>query len=305
MIDWFSIWGVTSAVGFFFMPILEDLAKDAAKKWATGLFKKSLNKVLTPPPTVAKIMQEAAGKALKGFLDLFQGKLQEIDLDDAKIKALIDHLKKFIKDDAVKDILGEPFYQPVYSIDIGSLTKRWNELGLPSLPENLDWENIGKLYVKKIKAILQESKELREFTGFDKLDRMTDAVEKIAGPGTDFSLSKYRDGILKRYQYLKLDNIDSTGSAYNALKLWNVFVPQNVRECRKFIPQHYDLPMDVQRELKCGQTNEVLTGENLEWYQKMFKEQSAIAVTDLTKDKDRQHLVILGYPGSGKSTYLQ
>jgi len=32
MIEWLEIWGVTSAVGFLFKPILEDLAKDAAKK---------------------------------------------------------------------------------------------------------------------------------------------------------------------------------------------------------------------------------------------------------------------------------
>ena len=166
-------------------------------------------------------------------------------------------------------------------------------------------ENIGKMYVKKTKAILQESEELRKITDSNNLARTADAMEQVTGPGADFSLSKYRDGILKRYQFLKLDNIESTGSAYNALKLWNLFVPQNVRECQKFVPQHYDLPMDVQRELKCGQTNEALTGDNLELYRKMFKEQSAIAVTDLIKDTEKQHLVILGYPGSGKSTLLQ
>ena len=31
MIDWLVIWGVTQGVGFVFKPILEDLAKDAAK----------------------------------------------------------------------------------------------------------------------------------------------------------------------------------------------------------------------------------------------------------------------------------
>ena len=34
MFDWLALWGVTQAVGFVFKPILEDLAKDAAKDWA-------------------------------------------------------------------------------------------------------------------------------------------------------------------------------------------------------------------------------------------------------------------------------
>ncbi|WP_375502703.1 hypothetical protein [uncultured Nostoc sp.] len=40
MLDWLAIWGVTQAAGLIFKPILEDLAKDAAKDWAnTGKMK--------------------------------------------------------------------------------------------------------------------------------------------------------------------------------------------------------------------------------------------------------------------------
>ena len=305
MIEWLEIWGVTSAVGFLFKPILEDLAKDAAKKWATDLFKNSLKNVLTPSKKVAEQIEIAAGKAIKVFLDLLQGELEAAEVEDMVIEELNEPMKRFIKDDTVKDILGEPFHEMVVSINISQLTERWDKLEMPALPGKFDWGKIGKIYVKKTKAILQESEELRKITDSNNSARTANALIVIAGPGADFSLSKYRDGILDRYQFLKLDNIDKTGYAYNTLKLWNMFVPQNVRECHKFIPQHYELPMDVQRELKCGQTNEALTGENLELYRKMFKEQSAIAVTDLIKDTEKQHLVILGYPGSGKSTLLQ
>jgi hypothetical protein len=48
-VDWLAIWGVTSAVGFVFKPILEDLAKESAKDYAKDFFKDCLKKVIRLP----------------------------------------------------------------------------------------------------------------------------------------------------------------------------------------------------------------------------------------------------------------
>lgn len=67
--DWLAIWGVTSAVGFVFKPILEDLAKESAKDYAKDFFKDCLKKVIQLPEK--EPLKEAYGKA-KEFLQLVQ-----------------------------------------------------------------------------------------------------------------------------------------------------------------------------------------------------------------------------------------
>jgi hypothetical protein len=34
------------------------------------------------------------------------------------------------------------------------------------------------------------------------------------------------------------------------MKLWRMFVPQNVRECKQFIPQLYEMPKERLKELR-------------------------------------------------------
>ncbi len=36
---------------------------------------------------------------------------------------------------------------------------------------------------------------------------------------------------------------------HEQIKLWRMFVPQNVRRCKQFIPQLYELPKEVLQEL--------------------------------------------------------
>lgn len=65
MLDWLAVWGVSSAVGLVFKPILEDLAKDATKDWAKDLLKDSLKNVLQLPSK--EPVDIAAGKVLVMF----------------------------------------------------------------------------------------------------------------------------------------------------------------------------------------------------------------------------------------------
>ncbi len=260
MVEWLAVWGVTQAVGFLFKPILEDLAKDAAKDWAKDLFKGALANVLKLPS--AKEQEKAAGKAVKEFLQLVQQELEDADLTNDEVKAYAKPLKRFIKDKSVIPILGAPFQPDYIGLDIRGLLDGWRSHDLLDLPDDFNWDMVCKRYVKKVIAIRLESEELRKTFDSENLKKIAGDVEKLVGVAPDFDLAKYRDGLLERYGNLNMESLDTAGSAYNAVRLWRMFIPRTVRECREFMPQMYEIPKEAQRRLrKSGELEKELAEE--------------------------------------------
>ncbi|NJL55249.1 NACHT domain-containing protein [bacterium] len=89
------------------------------------------------------------------------------------------------------------------------------------------------------------------------------------------------------YGYLKLHTLDSTDRV-DAIKLWAIFIEQTVREALP--PMRYDLPLDVRQKSEFSKNSDFLA-------QPAQKVLEAVA--------DSQRTVILGDPGSGKSSLLQ
>ncbi|MGB3509173.1 MAG: HEAT repeat domain-containing protein [Microcoleaceae cyanobacterium] len=301
MVEWLAIWGVTQAVGFVFKPILEDLAKDAAKDYAKDFFKSSIGNVIKGL-TNKEPLQKATGKAIKEFLELVQQELEDADLDDGQLKQYIKPLKQFIKNPAVVEILGSAFQNEVTILDTKILATIGNKI-YPSLPDNFNWGRVGKLYLKKAKAIRIESDELRKILDSENLDKLANQNTEIK---PEFDLEKYQEGIREQYGNLKLESLDTSGYAYNELKLWRMFIPQNVRESQEFMPQIHEIPKEYLRRLKeTGQFGEDFSPEQLESLRRRYFEQQTRSVLELIEDSNYQYLVLLGDPGSGKSTLLQ
>ncbi|WP_366558301.1 HEAT repeat domain-containing protein, partial [Okeania sp. SIO3B5] len=90
------------------------------------------------------------------------------------------------------------------------------------------------------------------------------------------------------------------------MKLWKIFIPQNVRESQEFLPQVHEIPKEYRQRLKeTGELEEDFSSEQLEGLRRRYFEQQIRSVLDLVEDKNYKYLVILGDPGSGKSTLLQ
>ena len=81
--DFLVLWGVTQAVGFVFKPILEEVAKDAAKEYVKDFFKSCLSNVLRLPEK--EPLQIATGKAMTELLKLIQQELEDADLEYIEI----------------------------------------------------------------------------------------------------------------------------------------------------------------------------------------------------------------------------
>ena len=296
--EWLVLWGVTQAVGFTFKPILEDLAKDAAKDYTKDFFKSSLAKVIRL--SSKKPLDIAMGKALKEFLQLVQQELEDADFEEKEIKQYTKSLHKFIKDKAVAEALGNAFASS--GLDTKTLAVTWERLGLLALPDEFDWERVSKRYLKKVKAIRREDKELIEILDSENLEKIAEGMEVQP----EFDLRKHQEGILERYGNLNLESLDSRGYAYNELKLWKVFIPQNVRECQEYLPRVFEIPKEHQKRLKeKGDLERELSDEQLARYRETYLQQSPRSVLEVVKDNRFKYLVVLGDPGSGKSTLLQ
>jgi hypothetical protein len=290
MLDWLAVWGVSSAVGLVFKPILEDLAKDATKDWAKDLLKDSFKNVLRLPSK--EPVDIAAGKALKEFLQLVQDELEDADLPEAELKQYIKPLKQFIKDKSVKEILGSAFKDDCQVLDAVTLAKTWTQLNLRSLPDGFEWERVAKRYLKKVKAIVRESDELRALLDSQKLEAIAQSTKELAGIAPEFDLRRYQEGLQERYGNLNLDSLDTSVYDYREkLKVWQVFIAQNVRECQEFLPQVYEIPKEHQRRLR--ESNELeadIDPQEWERYKQVYYQQPVRSVLDVVNDMQSDRL---------------
>ncbi|MDJ0697476.1 HEAT repeat domain-containing protein [Mastigocoleus sp. MO_188.B34] len=306
--DLLVAWGVAQAAGFVFKPILQELsniAKDAAKDWTKDLLKSIPNGLLK------RLQKEeidvAVGKALKEFLLLVQQELCYADLEDEELKQFIKPFRIFIGNKEIKEILGNAFTYECEVLDTKKLEAKWYELDLKVLPDEFNWKRIGKHYQKKVKAIIRESPELRNVLDSQNLEVIKDNTQATAGIIPDFDLNVYQEGIRERYGKLQLDSLDTSGYAYNDLKLWQIFIVQNVREIHSVLPQVHEIPKEHLKRLRESQQAELeIEEKDLERYKKIYFEQPIRSVLEIANNKqNHKYAVILGDPGSGKSTLLQ
>ena len=309
--EWMVIWGATQAAGFVFKPILEDLAKESAKDYAKDFFKDCLKKVIKLPEKDEQ--KEAYGKALTQFLQFFQQELDDADYQEIQIKQYLEPLKRFIEKPEVAAILGSAFEVDCVSLDTAFLAKTWQDLNLPFLPDEFSWERVSKRYLKKVKAIIQESDKLRPIFAVQTQSQMAENVQELVGIAPDFDLRRYAEGLKEQYGNLKLESLDTTGVYYNELKLWKIFIAQNVRECQEFLPQVYEVPKDhIKRLREAGEDVEILSEEELERQRHRYINQQSQLVWEVIGDPTAKpskspipQVVILGDPGAGKSSLLQ
>jgi len=258
-----------------------------------------LNATRLKPP-----MAEAIGFFIQRFV-------KELQFNDVPETSIAHHynaaLRQFVRDKAVCLILGKAFETGCKQIDYTRLQQLWTaqdrDAGWQFPTADFDWRGVAKEYVVEVKAIVKADAELRALLTAELLETIAQNTAPLS-PG--FDLARYRQSLQCSYGYLKLYTLDSTDRV-DAVKLWNLFVEQTVREALP--PMRYDLPLDVQRQLaddspqSDGPPPADLSPAALEQYRRQYFQQPARkALAALT---ECQRAVILGDPGAGKSTLLQ
>ena len=300
MLEWFA---VTTGVelGKLVLEQVLDLSKPVLEGYVQDFFKDCLSSgVSRLNATALKTpMAEAVGYFIKRFI-------KELQLNDVPETSIQHHykaaIKKFVQDRLVRPILGKAFEKECKQIDYGQLEQIWTQQyqgpGWQFPSEEFDWRGVCKEYVYEVKGIVKANPELRSLLETDLLE---DIARNTAQLSPGFDVETYRNSLQSSYGYLKLYTLDSTDRV-DAIKLWAMFIEQTVREALP--PMRYDLPLDLKRQLQAeGRLEADLSPEALEHYRHEYFQQPARKVLEGVADSRRA--VILGDPGSGKSSLLQ
>ncbi|MEH2039906.1 HEAT repeat domain-containing protein [Nostoc sp.] len=308
IVEWFTLWIGQKAVGFLVKTIIsEEFFKDLVKDYAKDFFKHIFNNALTAP-FKQEPLQKVVVMALTEFLQLMQQQLKvRCKLSESEIQNYAEDINKFIRDKPIKEILGQAFDIKCDSLDFKTLADSWKRLQLQPLPPKFNWQTITEQYLIQVQDILSDSEELRYILEIQKLSSINKTLKENADIPKDFNLPQYLETIRERYGNLKLDSLETT-SREHPVNLWQMFIPQNVRQVYQVLPE---LPKEHLRRLR--ESNHLDTEfeiekfqEETERYQRNYFEQPIRSVLDVIRDKQRKnYLVILGDPGSGKSTFLQ
>ena len=301
--DWLTTWGVNNSIGFFFKEILIELSRDGASKYSQVLFTDYIDSNLQLATRTN--LQVLTGQLIKEFLALFQQELEDADLDDEELKAYLEPIREFVFHQDFQALLRNSINSNNYTLNYSDLKQLWSNLELSDLPAEFEWQRISKRYQRRIKFIVQELENYQD-TPIDNSNGYQLATLNTFNT-FDNQLIKYKKLIQEQYGNLRLDSLDTSGAAYDELKLWRIFIAQNVREVREFIPQVYEIPKEHQKMLReSGQLDEdELTLKELEEYNQFYSQQPLRSVLEVIAEPEYKHLVILGDPGSGKSTLLQ
>ncbi|WP_416670336.1 NACHT domain-containing protein [Egbenema bharatensis] len=275
-----------------------DLGKSALEDYVKDFFKDCLDSGVARARAsdLKQPMAEAIGFLIKRFV-------KELEFHDVPDSSIDHHyqpaIKRLVRDQAVRPILGKAFEKDCKQIDYQKLEQIWSQQYQPGgcyFPQEFDWRGVAGEYVREVKGIVRADAELRSILISDRLDEIARNTAKLS-PG--FDIEKYRESLQSSYGYLELYTLDSTDRA-DPIRLWNLFIEQTVREA---LPPPDDLPSDRRRQLyELRQLKGVASGAvEHDWY-KYFQQASPKVLEAVMKS---QHAVILGDPGSGKSTLLQ
>ncbi|MGD1704478.1 hypothetical protein [Dapis sp. BLCC M229] len=230
MLELLIAWGGSEAVKFIAGEVIGELAKGTAEDYVKDFFKQGISDAIGGMKN-GKILQKATAQAIKDFLDLVEQELENADLSESELKEYTKPLKQFIKNKLVLEVLVSAFDNNLKILDTKTLATIGNEIN-PPLPDEFNWEFVAEQYRRRVKKIIRESDELREILDSENLDKLATKNSEIR---PEFDLKKHQEGIREQYGNLKLESLDTSGYGYNELKLWRMFIPQNVRESQEFL----------------------------------------------------------------------
>ena len=135
------------------------------------------------------------------------------------------------------------------------------------------------------------------------------------GPFISFNPEVYQTAVCQRFDHLNFEMLDTTGAYYNPVKLWQVFVPQSARECHQYNPRLLEIPKD--HRLLMLETGELTEAEleqaerdaekSRQDYFNQPRRPILEVITEVVRSREPgdRKLVVLGDPGSGKSSLIR
>lgn len=171
-------------------------------------------------------------------------------------------------------------------------------------------ENLSR--IEDLRRELSNNHMPASFSSIDELgERVAEAIYKnvpssvILSEDQELNVKAYYNAILKRYKILDLDALTPPEKAdFMEIQLRSIFVEQDVRKRSPPIEIPKELLEKLIKDEKFREEDlpEGITLEDIKNAKKAYLEKPALPVLSVITNQKNQYIVILGDPGSGKST---
>lgn len=269
--------------------LIKHLSDNAAKEGA-----KQLLKHLKPGAR-----EKAARRAIESFIEEWLLELEDKTPLSASIPGYKDQLKRLV------ELAGPEIVQWMdpekREVDLGPVQRVWSGMKLDPLPQDFSWELVAQNYGRAIRKYLKSDAELRAMLSAANEERIAQAVERAAGPEVGFDLPGYREFLKKKCSTMQLAVMHSSSYQYDRkITLWSVFVPQLARESVPIL----EIPPDI--ELRLREQGQLIQKRDASKIAELRQGHQTSAISPVLKIVERERLVVvLGNPGSGKSSLLK
>ncbi len=161
-----------------------------------------------------------------------------------------------------------------------------------------EFKHAGQL-VQKVSKDLRRL--FREAANKPRPTKADTAVANTTVPRSTLDVSAYRAHIRDHYRPLHIEDLGGGDAIYRNIELKQVFIPQDARDCREWLPEKLEGPADL--TLKVAADTHLAELHDL----KLFRDTATHSVIALLDDPAVRCRVVLGAPGAGKSslTYIR
>ncbi|WP_017659988.1 HEAT repeat domain-containing protein [Baaleninema simplex] len=284
-----------------------------------------------------KLAGDIVRKALKEFAIAFGTELHTAGLNRARAKPFRKPVMAFLLEEEVQATLTEALKASCHSIDARVLARCWKTgyyrqlvpqwfprgerlfpttfkenypslvygKPFPFLPPEFDWGRVSQAYFEAVCNLIKTDEQLRAVYTVE----LTEQIAAAQGIQADFDLRKYAESLQETYGTLRIQSLAKSANLHDRpVKLFRVFVPQMARECGGYLP-HYDWQKrDLEILRQRGGIAEDFDPDRAEVLKQTYLDRSANPVQAFLEPGNAQYakyLVVLGDPGSGKSSLLQ
>lgn len=223
-------------------------------------------------------------KILASFVFEFETELISCGSSPFEIKKLANSTKIFLKKNQVHSILVgrlEIAHQIKATVAASELSSNWmNIVDVALLPEDFSWPKLLRRMDASIDKMLREDESLRELGSLLSLLALAGSSSR---PADRLDLDSYANSIKRRFRYLKLEFLDANPD-HQPITLQSVYVdPKLLSISRQKFPQ-------------------LEASNNAD--DSLLMSSSSISGLSLLGNFNKTALVVLGNPGSGKSSLL-
>lgn len=249
--------------------------------------------------------EKAAKKAIELFVTEFLTELEDKTPLSSSLPGYQDELKRLIEC-AAPDII--VWMQPdTAEVDLSPVHRMWDGLGLATLPEGFDWALVAKNYGRAIRLYVKGDSALRGMLDTALRERQlhlqeqsVEILARIAPDQVDFDPAGYQKYLKQKCGAVRLSSIDGVTISHRPLDLLSIFVPQSARETLATPNISQQLVRQLRQD---GQISGDAAELDFTEQRRNYEGTTITPVLEILAKK--QLVVVLGGPGSGKTSLLK